>query len=263
MLLYAAALLGGIQTGPVIALRSAPVTTRYRVETKTETTVDLSGVGQPNQQVNLGVVSWIAVTLSDTTGGRIMHVVVDSIRYDGGAPQLTQASADSARGGTLHAFVDASGHVKEVEAHPSENIFLSDVQGVIHSFFPKVKTGAATGDAWTDTVEVTNNQNGSNIKSKFAINYTAGVRSTVAGIPALKLTATSSATMSGTAQNPMAGSMEVEGSVKGTSESFVAADGRYLGGSSSSTSDQLLKVAMAPAPIPVKTIRTVTVSVIP
>ncbi len=263
MLLYAAALLWGVHPGPANALRTAPVTTHYRVETKTETTVDLSGVGQPNQQVNLGVTSWIAVTLSDTTGGRILHVVVDSLKYDGGAPQLTQSSVDSARGGTLHGFVEASGHVKEIVAQPADNIFLSDVQGVIHSFFPKVRTGAKTGDIWTDTVEVTNTQNGSNIKSKFAIKYTAGDRSSVSGVPALKLSSTSSATMSGTAQNPMAGSMEVEGTVTGTSESFVGADGRYLGGSSASTSNQLLKVAMAPAPIPVKTIRTVTVSVIP
>src|SRR5262249_28028744 len=112
MLLLGATLLGLAHAGP--RPTAAPITTHYRVETKTETTVDLSGVGQPNQQVNLGVVSWIAVTLSDTAGGRVVHVVVDSLKYDGGAAQLTQASVDSARGGTVHAFIDGKGHVQNV-----------------------------------------------------------------------------------------------------------------------------------------------------
>ena len=43
---------------------NAPVTTKYRIDTKNETTVDLSGFGQPSQQVNFGLVSWIAVTLT-------------------------------------------------------------------------------------------------------------------------------------------------------------------------------------------------------
>jgi hypothetical protein len=262
MFLLGAILLGLAKAGPPKPA-AAPITTHYRIETKTETTVDLSGVGQPNQQVNLGVVSWIAVTLSDTTGGKVVHVEVDSLKYDGGAPQLTQASVDSARGGTLHAFINGKGHLENIVAHPGENAFLADVQGVIHSFFPKVRVGAKAGDTWVDTVEVNNNQNGSNITSKFTINYTAGEHSTISGVQAIKLSAKSSATMSGTAQNPMGGPMEIEGTVNGSSESYIGADGRYLGGNSSATSNQLLKVAMAPAPIPVKTLRTVTVSLIP
>ncbi len=262
MFLIAATLVGGLATARSGGPPAAPITTRYRVETKTETTIDLSGVGQPNQQLNLGVVSWIAVTVNDTTGGRVVHVVVDSLTYDGGAPQLT-ASVDSARGGTVHAFIDGKGHLQNIVARPADNAFLGDVQGVIHSFFPKVRAGVKAGDTWVDTVEVTNNQNGSNLKSKFILDYTAGERSTVSGAQALKLNTKSSATMSGTAQNPMGGSMDVEGTVTGSSESLIGVDGRYLGGNSSATSNQLVRVAMAPAPIPVKTLRTVTVSVLP
>src|SRR5262249_21436635 len=155
MFLIAATLVGGLAAAHPRIPHAAPVTTRYRVETKTETTVDLSGLGQPNQQVNLGVVSWIAVTVSDTAGGKELHVVVDSLKYDGGAAQLTQASVDSARGGTLHAFLDAKSHVQNIVTRPADNVFLADVQGVIHSFFPKVSAAAKAGDTWVDTVEVT------------------------------------------------------------------------------------------------------------
>jgi len=262
MLLLGATLLGLAHVGPPRPA-AAPITMHYRIETKTEQTVDLSGFGQPNQVVNLGIVSWISVTLNDTTGGRVLHVVADSLKYDGGVPQLTQASVDSARGGTIHAFIDGKGHLQNIVTRPEENAFLADVQGVIHSFFPKVRAGVQAGDSWIDTVEVKNNQNGSKITSKFTISYTAGERSAISGVQALKLNSKSSATMSGTAQNPMGGTMEVEGTIAGSSESFIGADGRYLGGSASSTANQVFKVSMAPSPIPVKTLRTVSVNMIP
>jgi len=245
------------------APRSAPVTTKYRIETKNETTVDLSAFSQPPQQVNIGLVSWVAVTVSDTSGGRIVHIVVDSMRYDGAAPMISQSTADSAKGGVVHGLVDASGRVKNLTQQPASNAFLADVQGVVYSLFPRVKTGAKAGDSWSDTVEVTNATNGANLKSKFLINYTAGGREQIAGIAALKLSAASSASVTGTLENPQAGTMEVEGKINGTSTSLVGPDGRYLGGSSSSTSDQTLKSAMLPTPIPVKVLRTVQITVLP
>lgn len=243
--------------------RRATVTTRYRVESKNETTVDLSGVGQPSMQQNFGITSWIAVTVSDTAGGRIVNVVVDSMKYDGTIPQLSQATADSAKGGVLHGLVDSTGRIKDLTTRPRENLLLADVQGVINSFFPRVKAGAKAGEAWSDTVEITNTTNGANLKSKFLIDYTAVGPATVGGMPALKLSANSSASVSGTMENPASGTMEVTGSIKGSSETLLALDGRYFGGKSSSTTDQVLKIAMAPAPIPVRTVRNVSVTLLP
>lgn len=245
------------------APRNAAVTTRYRIETKNETTVDLSAFGQPPQHIVIGLVSWVAVTLSDTSGGRILHVVVDSMKYDGGAPMLSQSTADSAKGGELHGFVDPNGRVKNLTQQPTANVFLADVEGVLHSFFPKVKVGAKAGEGWSDTVEVTNTTNGANLKSVFLINYTAGAQEQVAGMAALKLSAASTASVTGTLENPQAGTMDVAGKITGSSTSLVASNGRFLGGSSNSTSDQTLKSAMIPAPLPVKVIRSVTVTLLP
>jgi hypothetical protein len=241
----------------------APVTTKYRIESKNETTVDLSAFGQPPQQINIGLTTWVRVTLSDTTGGRVVQVVVDSMKYDGAAPVVSQATADSAKGGSVHGLVDPAGRVKNISQQPSSNAFLTDIQGVIHSFFPRVKSGAKTGDGWSDTVEVTNTTNGANLTSKFLINYTAAGTEQFAGAAALKLTASSSATVGGTIENPQAGTLEVEGKISGTSTSLVGGDGRYLGGSSNSTSEQNMKSPMFPSPIPVKVIRTVTVTLLP
>ena len=70
-------------------------------------------------------------------------------------------------------------------------------------------------------------------------------------------------TVVGTMENPMAGSMDVEGTEAGTGTLLLAADGRYLGGTASSKGDMKIKTAMLPDPIPVKVTRSTTISVVP
>ena len=255
-----------LQTGFVGVLvltaggRPAPTTAHYRVETRNETTVDLSSFGAPSQQQNFSLTSWIAVTVADSAGGRTVHITVDSMTYQGTIPQLSQANADSAKGGTIHGFVDQDGRVKNLVSKP-EALLLADLQGVVHGLFPKVKPGAKAGDTWTDTLEVTNTANGANLKSKFQIAYTSVGSENVSGMTGLKLSATIGATITGTMQNPQMGTMEVEGKVQGSSTSIIGDNGRFLGGNSSSTSDQLLKTPMAA--VPVKTVRTATITYLP
>ena len=240
---------------------AAVITTRYRVESSTETTVDLSGLGQPNTQNNLAQVSWITVTVGDTAGGRTVHVVVDSIRIDGGAGILTGA-ADSARGGILHGFLDPTSRLKNLTTSPNENGLLADLQGIVHALFPRILPGATAGTAWTDTLEVPNTAGGANLISRFTINYTAGERETVAGVAALRVNAVTQAKVSGTLENPMAGTMEMEGTLSGNSSFLVSADGRFWGGTATATSDGIVRVAIAPSPIPVRTLRTTTITVL-
>src|SRR5262245_34864863 len=109
----------------------APTTAHYRVETNNETTVDLSGFGAPSQHQNFHLTSWIAVTVADSSGGRTVHITVDSMTYQGSIPQLSQANADSAKGGTIHGFVDPDGHVKNLVSRP-ETLLLTDLQGIVH-----------------------------------------------------------------------------------------------------------------------------------
>lgn len=245
---------------PAAPTRNASLV-KYRVETKNETTVDLSGFGVPSQQQNFSLVSWIAVSLNDSAGGRSLHVVVDSMRYEGSIAGIGQATADSAKGATVHGFVDPNGRVKNLVSRP-ESAFLAEIQGVTHSFFPRVKAGAKSGEAWSDTLEVLSTANAANIKSTYWIDYTAAGQENVAGITALKLSSVSSATLGGTIQNPAMGTMEVDGKLKANGTSLIGPDGRFLGGTTTLTSDQLLKSAMAPAPIPVKTVRTTTITLL-
>jgi hypothetical protein len=103
---------------------------------------------------------------------------------------------------------------------------------------------------------------GNNTKVKLVLNYSAEGTEPVAGMPGVKVSASSTSVVSGTMENPMAGTMEVEGTGTGTGTFYIGSDARFLGGVLSSTLDQKLKVAMAPAPIPVKAVQSLTVTLI-
>lgn len=239
----------------------AAVTTKYKLEIKAETTIDLAAFGQGVQTQTANLTAWLIVTLNDSAGGKRVHVIVDSVAYDGTAP-VAPESVDSARHAVVRGFVDASGRVKDLSATPGNSLLVGQIQGMINSFFPKIKSAAKAGESWTDTTEIKNSAGGVNTNVTLITAYTAGAGETVAGVPALKVNTMTRSTVSGTLENPMAGTMEVEGTGSGTGTLFIGTDGRFLGGSSSSSIDQKLKMSMAPTPIPVKTVQTVIVTIV-
>jgi len=144
------AILASLALGVIVApTRRAAVTTKYRIETKSQSTIDLTAFGQAPQEQNVGLVAWVAVTLSDTTGGRVLHVVVDSLKYDGTIP-VEAAALDSVKGATLHGLVEPSGRIKNLTANPTTSLVLAQIHGVMNGFFPRLKTGLKGGDTWTD-----------------------------------------------------------------------------------------------------------------
>ena len=258
------AVLSSLSLLPIVSTPISPAasTTRYRFDLKSEQTVDLSVVGAPTQISNLTLNAWVAMTLTDSAGGKVVHVVVDSLKVVTDIPQITPATIDSAKGGMIHGFVDPTGHIKNVTSKPGGNPLLTSVQGIVNALFPRVKAGVKTGDRWVDTTEVVNANDGNNTKVKLVLNYSAEGTEPVAGMPGVKVSASSTSVVSGTMENPMAGTMEVEGTGTGTGTFYIGSDTRFLGGVLSSTLDQKLKVAMAPAPIPVKAVQSLTVTLI-
>jgi hypothetical protein len=251
----------GFAFSPASATPAAAVTTKYKLEIKAETTIDLAAFGQGVQTQTANLTAWLVVTLRDSAGGKGVHVLVDSVTYLGTAP-VAPESLDSAKRAVVRGFVDASGRVKNLNATPDNSLIVGQVQGMVNSFFPRVKAAAKAGDRWTDTTEIKNAAGGNNTSVTLVTDYTAGAGETVAGVPALKVNASTRSTITGTLENPMTGTMEVEGTGSGTGILFVGSNGLFLGGSSTSNIDQQLKVSMAPTPIPVKTAQTVVVTVV-
>ena len=253
-----ASLLAG--SGPVTGVAPASITTKYRLEVKAETTLDLSAVGGPVQNTTANLAVWMAMTTTDSARGKAVRVHIDSVMFDGTAP-IPKESVDSVRGTEIRGFIDGNGEV-EVLNSTLDHALLSQVQGMTHSFFPKVKPGAARGDSWIDTSTVKNQSGGSNTTVVLVTTFTSEGPEAVSGIPAVKLGTKSLSTVTGTMENPMAGTMEVSGGGSTTGTMFVGADGRFLGGNSTTNMDQKLKLSMG-AQIPVKTVQRVTVTVLP
>lgn len=251
-----------IAAGVVWPEPRAPLTTRYHLGAKLEQIVDASALGGPsNQVINQAMDAWIVMTLTDSAGGRAILVTVDSVTFVTNSPGFDGGAAGAAKGATIHGFLSPEGRVKNLTSSLRTNPVVTGVIGAVNGLFPRVRSGAKSGESWTDTSDVANPGEGNNTTMKVVTTYTAGAGESVAGMSGMRVDAKSSSAIGGTISNA-AGTMEVEGVGGGTGSFIVAGDGRFLGGSVTSTQDLKLKIPMAPVPLPVKVAQSLTVTLI-
>jgi len=238
---------------------TAPSKTTYRLENRLEQTISVPG--QPAQENVLTMVAIFTVSLNDSTGGKAMHVVVDSVAVDATvAPPATELA--KLKGAWLHGFLDPSNRATIVATSDDSSEVLTQIRATLHTFFPRIKTGMKSGDSWTDTTTVESNSPAQATKTQVITAYTAAGQETVAGASARHIDASFTSTISGTVQNPMAGPMSLEGTEEGTSVLYVAPDGRFLGGKTTSKTSAMISLSAMPDPIPVMTVRTSTATVV-
>ena len=238
----------------------APRTIRYRVETNNEQVVDLSGLGQGEQRNSFGLVNFLTVTFDDTAGGQTVHAVLDSIVKADTNPVPQQISLDSARGRTWHALLSTEGKISNVKRIDTTS--AGQIGDIISNFFPPVKPGVKVGDQWTDTTEMTTDQEGQSLTTRTITNYSVTGTETRNGARALRIESAFSLAQTGEI-NQGGGTMSVDGTGKGTAVYFVTQDGRYLGGTSNTDASLQITADQIPAPIPVQVVNKVTVSVLP
>lgn len=238
----------------------APVTTKYRVEMKNESVADLTALGGSEQRQAVGMTGYITVTLADTTGGRSMHVVLDSMRADSGSlPQVVQL-ADSAKGAAWHGFVAPNGRISNLT--PLKPGAGSQMEAVLAGFFPRLKPGTKKGAAWTDTLEVQNKSETTTSSTRTITNYRAAGDETRGKVKAMRIDSEFSSASTAEAQTPQ-GVVNIEGTGKGTGTHYMATDGRYLGGKTVSTVNMTMAGGQIPQPIPVTNNATITVTELP
>jgi hypothetical protein len=240
---------------------SGPVTTRYRIETVLDQTVDLSGVGQGEQKQSLTQLALISVTLTDSGGGKVMHVVVDSVALESPVP-TPPGALQALKGAWLHGYIDPQGHTSMGPVSLDTSDVLGQLKAALLTFHPRLKPGFKAGDSWSDTAQVETKTQSAQNKTTVVTTYTAGPEETVAGANARRLETTFSATSSGKIQNPMAGEMDLESTETGTGVYFVGSDGRFLGGTSTGTGNAKVSSPTLPEVIPVKTSRKSSITVL-
>lgn len=260
-LLATAALAGGaIASTPSPAPVSPETTLKYKVSVALQSVVDLSVFGAGEQKTSFGITGFFTMTLRDTTGGRALTAVLDSMAVDSAtqAEAELRAAADSAKGTTWRGLVTPKGKIEGltlVEGGAGAQQF----QSVLAGFFPS--GSAATrkkGETWVDTLSYTSTTDDGTTASTVITNYTAAGESTYGGGKALMLN-TSSVTTSSSSQVGPQGEVGVEGTGHGTGTHYVNKDGRYLGGTSTVDTDLQITVTQAPAPFPGKLHTVITI----
>ena len=113
-ILMAGALFSGAMMVP--APHAASVTARYKVAQRIFQEVDATALGGGKQGFVVKTTSYVQLTLTDTTGGRSVKVLVDSIHGDSLPPGAPADMLTKAAGVVVTGFVDGKGKLSNVKA---------------------------------------------------------------------------------------------------------------------------------------------------
>ena len=253
-MLMAGALFSGAMILP--APHAASVTARYKVTQSVTQDVDATAAGGPKQHSVVKFTSYVQLTLTDTTGGRSIRMVVDSIHADSLPPGAPAEMLAKAKGAIVTGFVDAKGKVSNVKANgDAGGIPLTNL---VSHLVPPVHPPLKMGDAWTDTTASANDTPG--MSTKTVTNYKVTGSETRGGVKASKVDGAFSSSIVGTQETP-GGSADIDGTGTGTVTYFIAPDGRVVGGNATSTSN--LNVTLAAQGVSVPVVLSTTVEITP
>ncbi len=235
----------------------APVTAKYRIDQTLTQDIDATAAGKGKQSISFTTASFLTLTLTDSTGGKSVRIVVDSMHGDSSAP-VPAAVFDSAKGAEFQAFLSASGKLSELES-----VNLSEagarVQGFLSDFFPWVKAGAKAGEQWADTSAKTTTDGTDSVVVKRITAYRVVGDETRNARKAFRIASEYKSTVAGTQPTPN-GPARIEGAGNGTGTYFVSPDGLYLGGDWQLQSALTIAGAFANEPLPITITQTTKVT---
>jgi hypothetical protein len=240
---------------PILA--RAPSTTKYRIDQSVAQEIDATAAGAAKQSLSFTTTSFITVTLADSAGGKVMRVVVDSMRADSATP-VPAAVLDSARGAQFHGFVEKSGKPSRLEPL-SGSPAVKQVQGLLSDFFPWIRTDLKVGDSWTDTTAKVSAQGADSVTVRRVSAYKAAGSETRNSRKAVRIVEDFTSSVAGTQPTPD-GPAKIEGSGTGKGAYYVGTDGRYLGGNWQQQSSLKISGSFAPEPLPITIVQKTTVT---
>jgi hypothetical protein len=241
------------------SLDRAPSTTKYRIDQSLTQVIDETAAGGAKQNISFTTSSFITVNLADSAGGKVMRVVLDSVRGDSATP-IPRAVLDSARGAEFRGFLQRSGKPLGLELVASTSTSAAkQVQGLLSDFFPWIKAGVKVGDSWTDTTAKVNGVGPDSVTIRRVSAYKAAATETRNSRRAVRIVEDFTSSVDGTQPTP-GGPARIEGSVKGKGAYYVGPDGRYLGGDRQLQSSLKLSGSFAPEPLPITIVQKTTVT---
>jgi hypothetical protein len=221
--------------------------------------------GQEQTQ-DLGARLYVAATITGPADsiGYPATFMIDSIVPDSGTPPPV---ADNVRRGRRLIF---SGRLvargEFVNAVPSDSALAQSLAQLVanfRDFFPRIPPDGLTfGAAWTDTVEATQKGAGSEVSRHSIIQSAVTAWEDIHGTRSLRLEGSSTYRVSGAGKN--AGQpFELSGAGSATAVSFIAVDGRYLGGESRDSTTLTIRLPVQGVVIPATQVTRTAVTVLP
>lgn len=251
--LLALATLTGTVTGP-----TAPQ--RYRIEVKAQQEVDMSAMGGGKQTTDLGVVGFVTVTMSDTTGGQLAHIVIDSVTIPAGIelpPQLADATG-GAKGIYFHGYI-INGKAKDgLKPSTPNNPLVGLLAGAVENLFPGLRTTAKLGDSWVDTVKTDKTTGETKQNSTTLLNWKVSSGT----MASMTFDATTTGTMMSEGPSPN-GKQTINAKISGTRSLTGPAVGPMQKGTIKAMQDLLVSIEGMADAIPVSATTEVTFTIIP
>lgn len=235
----------------------SPTTTKYRIDQSLSQEVDATPAGGAKQKIAFTTSSFVTVSLADSAGGKVMRVVVDSLRGDSAVP-IPAAVLDSARGAEFRGFLAKSGKpsgLQPVRANPA----AVQIQGLLSDFFPWIKAGLKVGDSWSDTTAKTDATGSDSVTVRRVSAYKAAASETWNSRKAVRITEDFTSSVAGTQPTPN-GPARIEGTGSGKGSYYVSPEGRYLGGDWEQQSSLAVTGSFAKQPLPITIVQKTKVT---
>lgn len=203
-----------ITGGPVGPDRVPQAPQRFKMDFSMTQSIDLTPVGQGVMDSEVTGSAFVALTMSDTAGGKLAHLVIDSVLVNATgmlAMQFPTEAMAAARGQFFHAYI-VDGKVKgsvnpSLEGSPAMGLAAP----ALSVLFVGLADGKRIGDAWSDTTRSTPPADGSPGLSNESVSEWT-VTAVDGGV--ISMTGTQQGTLAG---EPQPG-QQLTGTVTGTAE---------------------------------------------
>lgn len=248
---------------PTDAVRYGPSAIRYVVHRRLHIQQALGDQTQ-SQDVGTRIFLATAITGPADSVGYPATFVVDSMVPDSGTPAPIVENVTKVRGLVFAGRVVARGEF--VNALASDSATAQSVVQLIgnfRDFLPRLPAGGLTpGATWTDTVEITQKGTGSEVSRRAITQATAAAWEDHLGTRSVRLVGRQTYIVTGSGKN--AGQpFDLLGTGAGSGVSFIAADGRYLGGEWQDSTSLMVRLPVQGLAVPVVQLTRTTVAVLP
>jgi hypothetical protein len=210
--------------------------------------------GGQQQRQELGARAFIGVVISGPadSSGYPASFTVDSIQSDSGTPQPIADAMSKVRAlvlaGRLASRGDFQGSSTSDTAAAQS---IAQLVGNFRDFLPRIPTeGLRVGVAWTDTMALTQRSDGGGVTRRATTHSTAAAWEEYAGTRSLRIESSATYNVKGSGQNG-GQAFEVTGSGTTSGRSFIAEDGRFLGGESQDSTSLTISLPAQGMSIPV------------